>query len=156
MGNLFSRAQRHGTRRPNEPFDSLDNAAVGIPIANGTIVPTTPNTNSDAQRLALSATSDRAALAYGAEQEVLAMLSIKAPAAVSDVSRPPLDLVACIDRSGSMRGQKIVLMKQTLEMLVKRAGLREGDRVSLVSFDTESNLPDLGESWFHERGEMTL
>jgi Mg-chelatase subunit ChlD len=140
MGNLFSRAQRHGTRRPNEPFDSLDNAAVGIPIANGTIVPTTPNTNSDAQRLALSATSDRVALAYGTEQEVLAMLSIKAPAAVSDVSRPPLDLVACIDRSGSMRGQKIVLMKQTLEMLVKRAGLREGDRVSLVSFDTDVKL----------------
>merc|ERR1719359_2267969 len=64
------------------------------------------------------------------------MLSLKAPSALDDVTRPPIDLVACIDRSGSMRGEKMNLMKKTLELLVKRAGLKGEDRCSLVTFDS--------------------
>merc|ERR1719456_225159 len=68
------------------------------------------------------------------------MLSIKAPAAPNQTKRPPIDLVACIDRSGSMRGDKMKLMKLTLELLCTRAGLNSGDRLSLVTFDTDVKL----------------
>jgi uncharacterized protein YegL len=85
----------------------------------------------------LAITGERAACARGIEQKMLAMLSLKAPPAPDDSwKRPPMDLVACIDRSGSMRGEKMKLMKQTLDLLVRRTGLTAEDRLALVTFDS--------------------
>ena len=90
-----------------------------------------------AQRLTMTAQLENASLTHLTEQSVLAMLSVRAPPAPEeDSKRPAMDLVACIDRSGSMRGPKMRLMKQTLELLVKRAGLKHSDRFSIVTFDS--------------------
>merc|ERR1719473_2241149 len=94
-------------------------------------------------QLRLDVSGEKTACAYGTAQKILAMISLKAPPAPDNVKRPPMDLVACIDRSGSMRGEKMNLMKKTLDLLVKRAGLKKEDRLSLVTFDS-SVKTDLG------------
>jgi len=106
-----------------------------VPVATAIV----PNRSSDvnAQRLTMTAQLENASLTHLTEQSVLAMLSVRAPPAPEeDSKRPAMDLVACIDRSGSMRGPKMRLMKQTLELLVKRAGLKHSDRFSIVTFDS--------------------
>ncbi|CAM4754292.1 unnamed protein product [Rotaria magnacalcarata] len=50
------------------------------------------------------------------------------------VSRVPIDLVCVVDQSGSMSGEKMVLLKQTLVYIVEQ--MSELDRVAIVSFDT--------------------
>lgn len=51
-----------------------------------------------------------------------------------DESRPGLDLVISIDQSGSMSGQKIKLVRETLDFLVDE--LKDFDRLSLVLFNS--------------------
>lgn len=85
----------------------------------------------------LTACSERSNVAAGTAAKVLAMASLVAsdvPEGIGD-ARPPLDLVACVDHSGSMSGNKMKLMKETLSLLVHRAGLKERDRFGLVAFD---------------------
>ena len=53
-----------------------------------------------------------------------------------DDERPGLDLVITIDKSGSMRGNKIKLVKETLIFIVDE--LKEIDRLSLVTFSNSS------------------
>lgn len=48
-------------------------------------------------------------------------------------SRPSIDLICVIDRSGSMAGKKIELVKDALRQLLEM--LNDNDRVSLVIFD---------------------
>lgn len=67
----------------------------------------------------------------------VAMISLTAPAAL-DAHRAPLDILCVIDRSGSMSGEKMALMRQTLGLLVSRAGLSSADKVGIVSFSTEA------------------
>lgn len=145
MGNFQSRTRRASQSANNAAFTNIaaeaNTVAVGVPVADAVL----PDGGSmalsvSAERMALSVSAERSALASNEEHSVLAMLSIKAPPALDDVSRPPMDLVACIDRSGSMRGEKMDLMKRTLELLVKRSGLKKDDRVSLVSFDSSVKL----------------
>merc|ERR1719473_1500576 len=42
-----------------------------------------------------------------------------------------------MDRSGSMSGQKMTLMKQTLSLLIERTGLQAQDSLGIVTFDHE-------------------
>ena len=147
--------------RPTEPtFHGVVDAAVGVPVTVPVIdgvapgeanAPATTNvqahdeanapaTDVSAAPLTLTISAEKTALSSDAEHTLLTMLSLKAPPAPVEVQRPPIDLVAVIDRSGSMGGEKMNLMKQTLELLVKRGGLNEGDRISLVSFDREVKL----------------
>ena len=146
MGNMFTRP------RPALPtFNSIadvhafNRIAVGVPVATEDYRPSSesanaerlaPSANPSAERLSLNVSSDKTAVDHGCEQTILAMLSLKAPAAPEDVKRPAMDLVCCIDRSGSMRGEKMRLMVQTLNLLITRAGLTGNDRVSLVTFDS--------------------
>ena len=85
----------------------------------------------------LTCQAEQTAYASAAGVNALAMASIQAPPAPEDPSRPPLELVAIVDRSGSMRGQKILLMKQTLNLLVQRGGLQAQDKLGIVTFDHE-------------------
>lgn len=50
----------------------------------------------------------------------------------------PLNLVAVVDKSGSMGGQPLELVKQSLRHVVKT--MNEGDRFSIVTFGTEAEL----------------
>jgi len=149
MGPAFSRSRS----RPNtssasdvtihvqESATEASLVATGIPVAEPSLTtPAMPPAMPEAGSTTLTISSERSAIAYDAPQSLLAMLSIKAPAAPAELKRPAMDLVAVVDRSGSMQGQKMRLMKQTLELLVNRSGLKESDRVSLVSFDREVKL----------------
>jgi Mg-chelatase subunit ChlD len=52
-----------------------------------------------------------------------------------DLERPPLDLVACIDASGSMAGEKLEEVKRSLRALANE--LSEQDRLGVTAFSTE-------------------
>jgi len=67
--------------------------------------------------------------------EVSVMCSFKAPIVEDDTrnSRAALNIVAVIDRSGSMGGGKLELVKTTLEFVTSQ--LKEIDHLSLVTFD---------------------
>ncbi len=70
-------------------------------------------------------------------------MTLKAPSinplstdeASSSPSRVPIDLVCVVDQSGSMAGEKMDLLKETLVYIAEQ--LNEFDRLSIVSFDTE-------------------
>lgn len=51
-----------------------------------------------------------------------------------DDSRPPLDVVLVLDCSGSMGGEKMELLKETIDFLVQH--LNKKDRMALVSFSS--------------------
>jgi Mg-chelatase subunit ChlD/ribosomal protein S7 len=68
--------------------------------------------------------------------------SAAAPTGSSSVSLTPtspeqragVDIVAVVDRSGSMQGEKIALLKQSLQYMLTQLGPR--DRMSIVSFNS--------------------
>ena len=88
---------------------------------------------------ALKCEAELTAYASAAEASVLAVASLQAPPAV-DAARAPLELVAVLDRSGSMSGQKMMLMKQTLNLLVTRSGLQAQDKLGIVVFDQDVQI----------------
>jgi len=51
-------------------------------------------------------------------------------------SRIPIDLVCVVDQSGSMGGEKINLLKQTLTYITEQ--LNEFDRLAIISFNTSA------------------
>lgn len=91
--------------------------------------------------LSLSASAEKGALSAGEGHSTLAMISLAA-SAHEPKARLPLEIVAVVDRSGSMRGDKIAVMKETLSFMVSK-GLQSGDSLAIVSFDdtVEIRLP---------------
>jgi Ca-activated chloride channel homolog len=61
------------------------------------------------------------------------LVRIVPPAVELHLKRPPLNLSLVIDRSGSMKGQKIELVRQAACYAVQQ--LRPTDRVSIITFD---------------------
>lgn len=98
-----------------------------------------PNaTTAAARRCQIYLSAENSAVGSQEAQVALAMASIIAPEIDdSDSKRAPLDIVACVDRSGSMQGPKIKLMIEALKLLVAKAGLKSTDRFGLVSFDNQ-------------------
>merc|ERR1719324_2033347 len=64
-------------------------------------------------------------------QRVAAVLSVIAP---PGASRAPLSLTVVLDRSGSMRGEKLRLVVETMQFLLTQ--LQEQDSLGIVSYDT--------------------
>jgi len=94
-------------------------------------------------------------IARGNVAQILAMLTIRAPSNTSSLessSRVPLDIVAVVDRSGSMGGQKIELVKETLAYVISQ--LTSVDRLSIVSFD-DGVYPISGFSKVTDKDAMT-
>jgi hypothetical protein len=76
--------------------------------------------------------------AYSAGSSISAysLLSIACPEwFASGVDRPPLILSVVMDKSGSMSGDKIHLLKKTTEFLVSR--LTDKDKLGIVAYDDQ-------------------
>merc|ERR1719499_1064688 len=63
------------------------------------------------------------------------MASIKAPYFRED-DRAPIDLVAVVDESGSMSGDRITLVRETIKFIIKN--LESGDRFGIVGYSSGS------------------
>lgn len=71
------------------------------------------------------------------ECNLQAVLSVVAPP-VAETARAPLCLVAVLDKSGSMRGEKLQLVVKTLKFMLRH--LSERDALGLVAYGTEVNI----------------
>jgi hypothetical protein len=69
------------------------------------------------QRVALSSTAEYPTYPPASQQVCWAVTSLKAPF-YEPTARAPVDIVAVIDKSGSMRGGKLDLVKKTLLFVV--------------------------------------
>jgi Ca-activated chloride channel family protein len=78
---------------------------------------------------------DHPTVPAGAPSLVHILLTLTAPDQSAGRTRPPLNVAAVIDRSGSMAGEKLDYAKQSVKILVDQLGPR--DRFSLVTFDDE-------------------
>lgn len=73
------------------------------------------------------------------ESTLFGLVTLQAPPisdSLTSSSRIPIDLVCVVDQSGSMAGQKLALLKQTLGYIVDQ--LTELDRLAIVSFNSEA------------------
>ena len=88
-------------------------------------------------------------LEFGAQESTKAsniygMVTLKAPSLCSetvsdkamDEIHIPIDLVCVVDQSGSMRGAKMTLLKDTLDYIIDQMGPL--DRLAVISFDTSA------------------
>jgi len=90
--------------------------------------------------IALSASVEASAYDSASACTTLGLVSLAAAEAEEDSARTPLEVVAVVDRSGSMRGEKIEMMIRTLQFLVSQ-GLQSNDRFGLVTFETAVEAP---------------
>jgi len=95
---------------------------------------------------------ERRRVAAGQRTSLYGAVMLQAPR-YSPAQRPPLDLVACIDVSGSMSGDKIRSVRRAVQQLV--GNLEPQDRLALVSFSNEARLvsPLMA---VHEEGRRAL
>ncbi|CAE7898551.1 YAF9, partial [Symbiodinium necroappetens] len=86
-----------------------------------------------AQSLSAEVALERQAIGLAAN-EMKAVLSVVAPL-VEEGSRAPLHLVAVLDRSGSMGGEKIRLVKQTMKFMLRYLSAR--DSLGIVEYGSD-------------------
>ena len=89
------------------------------------------------QTLMLDGRLGHAAVAKTGRGETFLLASITGASAAGS-STPPMNLAIVIDRSGSMRGNRIANALTAAVGMVER--MRDGDGVTVVSFDTESTV----------------
>lgn len=77
-------------------------------------------------------------VAIEAEGVVHGLLELRAPAAPLDAARPKLGIALVIDRSGSMRGDKLEAAKSCARYLADR--LTPDDRMAVVAYDDRVSL----------------
>ena len=71
----------------------------------------------------LTAKTEHHCYSPSSKQECWAITSLKAPR-YEPTSRASVDIVAVIDKSGSMRGEKIALVRKTLEFVIDQCELQ--------------------------------
>src|SRR5512143_1469648 len=76
---------------------------------------------------------DRALIRAAGHSRRYALLTFAAPSAPPRDGRTPMNICFVLDRSGSMGGEKIVLVRQAVRQAL--AMLRPEDRFSLVVYD---------------------
>lgn len=81
---------------------------------------------------------ERTLIAVEFDETVHAMLDLSAPAVAATSLRRPLDLVAVIDRSGSMSGEPLAAVRAAVDRLIRLLG--EDDRLAVVAFDDHVDL----------------
>jgi hypothetical protein len=145
VGNAFnwmSRTnQQHSSPRQSE--DLVDEAAVRALAARIQAARQSAATSSTELQLINATTT----LEFGGQvstqaSNIYGMVTLKAPsllpvtASDKDLNelRVPVDLVCIVDQSGSMQGEKIALLKKTLDYIIDQ--MSPLDRLAIVSFDT--------------------
>jgi len=101
-------------------------------------------------KIDVSAVPAYGAFPYYSAGEMLAMVSLTAPNFKPE-ARAPIDAVAVIDRSGSMRGPKLQLVQKTLHFMID--ALQGEDKISIVTFD-DSIRTDLPLTALNENGKL--
>ncbi|CAF5222511.1 unnamed protein product, partial [Rotaria magnacalcarata] len=125
--------------------DSIDEENVTA-LSNCIIAVRQQSIEGHTQFLSIIATT---ALEFGGQEStkqsnIYGMVTLKAPSILSsratekevDELRVPVDLVCVVDQSISIRGQKIALLKDTLNYIVDQMGPL--DRLAIISFDTRA------------------
>ncbi|CAF4720030.1 unnamed protein product [Rotaria socialis] len=99
------------------------------------------NSSNSLPLIAASTTLEYNACAPHDVSNIYGLVTVQAPPCLKtaddsslSVSRVPVDLICVVDQSGSMAGDKMILLKQTLVYIVEQ--MSELDRVAIVSFDT--------------------
>eukprot|EP01099_Mayorella_cantabrigiensis_P003800 TRINITY_DN2855_c0_g1_i3.p1 TRINITY_DN2855_c0_g1~~TRINITY_DN2855_c0_g1_i3.p1 ORF type:complete len:302 (-),score=126.71 TRINITY_DN2855_c0_g1_i3:171-1076(-) len=94
------------------------------------------STTESSQTVRVDVTSEVTHLKFDVCHEVLGMVTIKAPFCENlETQRAPLDLVAVLDQSGSMSGDKIEMVKNSMMFAISQ--LKTDDRLAIVLFETE-------------------
>ena len=83
--------------------------------------------------LALTQRAEFESYVYNQEHTVDVLVTLKAARSAEQTTRAQLCLSACIDRSGSMKGAKLDLVKRTLQFVVTQLG--ETDKMGMVTYD---------------------
>ena len=81
------------------------------------VSPQSPEPISVETKISLSASPEYGCYSASSEQLCWAVTSFKAPF-YEPISRAPVDIVAVIDKSGSMGGEKIRLVRETLLFVI--------------------------------------
>jgi hypothetical protein len=99
------------------------------------------NAASSLQLINVSTTLEYGAQVSHEESNIYGLVTLEAPPAILPSegesltsSRVPIDLVCVVDQSGSMSGEKMALLKQTLVYITQQ--LNDLDRLAIISFDT--------------------
>jgi Ca-activated chloride channel family protein len=90
------------------------------------------------QTLSVDARLGHASLAAGPKGETYLYASIAGADSANGAAPPPLNLAIVIDRSGSMKGDRIAHAMAGAVGAVER--MRDGDSVTVVSFDTQAQV----------------
>src|SRR3989338_6547486 len=87
-------------------------------------------------KIALSGACEHLNLPYQKETDLYCVATLQAPEYDADErkERKGIDLVCVVDKSGSMSGSKIEMVKATLAFMVDQ--LKPSDRIALVEFDS--------------------
>lgn len=125
--------------RDDTPAKRADPAAPAA-TATAASAPSPPSPTMHAAHegvLTLRADSSHGYMLSGQPQEVYAAIDINAQEGVGG-ERPPLNISLVIDRSGSMRGDKMTSARQASKALIDQ--LRPQDRLSIISYGTDVTL----------------
>ncbi|CAF3200616.1 unnamed protein product [Rotaria sp. Silwood2] len=104
---------------------------------------TSPNETDNLPLITVSTTLEYEAQVSQEESNIYGLVTLQAPTVIQPVeteslvsSHIPIDLVCVVDQSGSMSGDKIALLKQTLVYIVEK--MNEIDRLAIISFNTRA------------------
>jgi Ca-activated chloride channel family protein len=138
-GLLLATALFYRLRPEEVPTDPPD-VATATPTPTPEPVKTDPEPTthaSSAGTLTLEAGTSHGYLASGSAEDIYAAIDISGKH-VEGGTRPPLNLAVVIDRSGSMRGEKIAHAKRAATQLVDE--LQPSDRLSIISYASDVSV----------------
>lgn len=137
-GLLLATALFYRLRPEETPADTTDVVTTTPVTPEAVDEGPQPNTHaSSTGTLTLDAGSSHAYLASGNTQDIYAAIDISAKH-IEGGTRPPLNLAVVIDRSGSMRGEKIAHAKRAAIELVGE--LQAHDRLAIISYASEVSV----------------
>lgn len=92
------------------------------------------------QDITLKCSSEYEEYTYTESHDIWTLVSLTAPCQNENEDgekedKVPMDIVAVMDKSGSMAGEKLELVKKTMEFVLTQ--LNDKDRLALITYDTE-------------------